>query len=88
VPLAHAAEPLTAPIHVEAQHDSGCAVLHDELRCALCHYASSRVVAQQVRTQTATATPIELCPERADVARTAAPDHLTAPPRAPPVLFV
>jgi len=88
VPLAHASERLTAPAHIEAQRDSGCVVLHDELRCVLCHYAGARVVSQQVRTQSATTTPTELRPERADVARAAGPDHLTSPPRAPPVRLV
>jgi len=46
------------------------------------------VVAQQMRTQSATTTPTELRPEHADVARAAGPDHLTSPPRAPPVRLV
>lgn len=88
VPLAHASERFAAPAHIEAQHGSACVVLHDELRCVLCHYAGARVVAQQMRTQSATTTLTELRPEHADVARAAGPDHLTSPPRAPPVRLV
>lgn len=88
VALAHATEPLTAPIHVEAQHDSACVALHDELRCALCHYASSRVVAHQVRTQCAATMPTEPGAERATSVRVARTHLLAYPPRAPPVPFV
>ena len=41
VPLAHARERETAPIGIEAKHDASCVVLHDAMRCALCHYATS-----------------------------------------------
>src|SRR3989442_10800603 len=46
VSLAHARDVLVAPAGIEASHSSRCAILHDELRCALCHYAGTRVVAQ------------------------------------------
>src|SRR5216684_1242768 len=46
VSLAHARDVLVAPAGVETRHSSRCAILHDELRCALCHYAGTRVVAQ------------------------------------------
>src|SRR5260370_5915428 len=46
VSLAHARDVLLAPAGIEASHSSRCAILHDELRCALCHYAGSRVAAQ------------------------------------------
>jgi hypothetical protein len=88
VALAHAAERLTAPVHVEAQHDSACVALHDELRCALCHYASSRVVAQQGRTQFVATLPTEPGAERATSVRMAGAHHLAYPPRAPPLPFV
>jgi len=46
ITLAHAREAVAAPPAYEARHDARCAILHDELRCALCHYASARVVTQ------------------------------------------
>src|SRR2546425_9821093 len=46
VSLAHARDVLVAPAGIEASHSSRCAILHDELRCALGHYAGTRVVAQ------------------------------------------
>ncbi len=84
VALAHASERFTAPAHVEARHDAGCLALHDELRCALCHYASSQVVLQPIRTAPATTRLAEPRPWWVDRAPAAAPQHLTAPPRAPP----
>src|SRR6266540_5154097 len=39
VTLADASEPLTVASHIEAPHEFGCPVVHDALRCALCHYA-------------------------------------------------
>jgi hypothetical protein len=85
VSLAHASERLTAPVHIEAQHGSGCVVLHDELRCVLCHYAGTHVVLQPVRAQPGASTGPEQRPDRRERARPSGPDHLTAPPRAPPV---
>lgn len=41
VPLAHAAEPQTAPGSIEAHHDATCVVIHDAMRCALCLYFNS-----------------------------------------------
>ena len=45
VPLAHASERFSAPAHIEAQHATPCLALHDALRCTLCHYAGTRVLA-------------------------------------------
>jgi hypothetical protein len=47
VTLAHARDVVAAPPAVEASHDARCAILHDELRCALCHYAGARILASQ-----------------------------------------
>lgn len=84
VPLAHASERLSAPIHIEAQHASTCVALHDELRCALCHYAGSQLQASAPLS----VAPSAGAPERLGPARDAAPPHRlrlrTAPPRAPP----
>ena len=87
VTLAHAAEPLTAPIHIEAPHELGCQVLHDVLRCALCHYASAQVVVQRaVVTPPARPTRPQGPTTRLIIAVSGI-DHLTPPARAPPTLL-
>lgn len=84
VALAHASEQLNAPIHIEAQHQSSCIPLHNELRCALCHYAATRVVPQQARVQP----PAVTRPERRRVRLVVVPAsdavYDSSPPRAPP----
>jgi len=83
VTLAHARDIVSAPPGLEASHDARCAILHDELRCALCHYASARIVAPQSLTfatpsETVRVTPVEpLC-------HMAAVTHRSAPARGPP----
>ena len=84
VSLAHASERLTAPAHIEAQHGSACLALHDELRCALCHYASARVVTQHAFTLAAPATDVRFTPAQRVVSFAAAVP-LTSPARAPPL---
>ena len=84
VALSHASEHFSAPAHVEAQRDAMCLVLHDELRCALCHFASSRVTLKQVHPTPVSTTLTGGPPVWADRERVAAQQHLTAPPRAPP----
>ena len=83
VTLAHARDVVAAPPGVEARHDGRCAILHDELRCALCHYAGARVVTPQTFTLAT----------RAQTIRTTSPEpgfsvaavtRLTTPARAPP----
>jgi len=87
-PLAHASERLSAPAHIEAHHATACLVLHDALRCALCHYAGTRVLPQPARAQPATTTRTEPRPDCAELAPPRASDHLIAPPRAPPTPLV
>jgi hypothetical protein len=84
VSLAHASEPLRAPIHIEAQHASACIALHDELRCTLCHYAGSQLQAQHPRTQLAAAAPTDGPLPRPGTAPVCRADRRTAPPRGPP----
>jgi hypothetical protein len=84
VSLAHASERLSAPIHIEAQHASACVVLHDELRCTLCHYAGSQLQAQQPRTQLAAAAATDAPLARPGTAPGCRPDRRSAPPRGPP----
>jgi len=85
VPLAHASERLSAPVHIEAQHGAGCLALHDSLRCALCHYAGSQVTSPQVRARVASAATVDRPPRGHDLVPLGRHEHPTAPPRAPPV---
>jgi hypothetical protein len=85
VTLAHASEPFNAPAHIEAQRSSTCIPLHNELRCALCHYAAMQVVPEPARVQPAATPRPEPPSPPTDVARTSDSGHLTAPPRAPPL---
>ena len=85
VSLAHASDRLSAPIHVEAAHDSSCVALHDELRCALCHFAGAPLAPLVVRHAAPDLTLVERGPGAADPAPRCRPAHLSAPPRAPPV---
>ena len=85
ISLAHAREEVVAPPGFEAAHEH-CAVLHDELRCALCHYASARVVTQQAFTLPTPATTVRFAPVPR-VFSVAATVRLTAPARAPPLFL-
>lgn len=85
VALAHANETVPAGSAIEASHDTRCPVVHDPLRCALCHYAAARVATQRP------AVVIPGRPARAavplvDRVRIVAPvEDFSAPPRAPPL---
>src|SRR6059036_2754369 len=80
-----ACERFSAPAHVESLHSSGCLVLHDELRCALCHFAGAPLALLVVRHAAPDFTLVERRPGAADPAPRSRPAHLSAPPRAPPV---
>ncbi|HEY3221657.1 MAG TPA: hypothetical protein VGJ80_13065 [Gemmatimonadales bacterium] len=83
ISLAHARDAVVAPPGFEAGHNARCAILHDELRCALCHYASARVVTQQpfiLATPRIAIRVVSVQP----MAAVAAVVLLTAPARAPP----
>ncbi len=86
ITLAHAREIVVAPPGFEASHDGRCAILHDELRCALCHYASARVVRHQTFTIPTPAATIRFTPVQ-PVFTAAAVSLLTPPARAPPPLL-
>ena len=83
ITLAHARDVVVAPPGIEARHTHGCRILHDELRCALCHYAGARVVTQHTFTFPVPAQAVRLVTAPPVVARGAVV-HLTAPARAPP----
>jgi len=84
ITLAHTREEVVAPAGIEATHEH-CAILHDELRCALCHYAGARVVVQQTLFMPAAhAERVQSVPvQRVFVLASAV--HRTAPARAPPL---
>lgn len=84
VTLAHARDAVAAPAGYEAGHDGRCAILHDELRCALCHYASTRVVAQNIILIPAAPVVRSHVPVSQLVVSVASDTRLTAPARAPP----
>src|SRR5258708_21293150 len=86
VSLAHARDAAVARPGYEASHTARCAILHDELRCALCHYASARVVTQHAFTLAAPATDVRFTPVQ-HVVSFAAAVPLTSPPRAPPLFL-
>jgi hypothetical protein len=83
ITLAHARDAVVAPPGYEARHDGRCAILHDELRCALCHYASARVVRQQPFTLAVPTVAVRVAAVQPMVALVAVV-HRTAPARAPP----
>lgn len=85
ITLAHARDVAAAPPGVEARHDGRCAILHNEVRCALCQYASARVIAQHSFTVPLRAEPVRLTPVQPAFS-VAGVDLLTAPARAPPLL--
>ena len=87
ITLAHARDVVAAPPGVEASHDARCTILHDEMRCALCQYASARVVTHQSFTLATPGEPIRCAPVE-PVFAVASVTTLTAPARAPPPFFL
>ena len=87
VTLAHARDAVTAPAAFEAQHDARCLVLHDALRCALCHYASAQVVVQRTVITPPSRPTRTLVPATRRILVVASSVHRTAPARAPPALL-
>jgi hypothetical protein len=83
ITLAHARDVVVEPPGFEARHDARCAILHDELRCALCQYASARVVTQQAFILATPQAAIRIVSVQPTLVA-AADVRLTAPPRAPP----
>lgn len=85
VSLAHARDVVVAPPGFEASHNARCAILHDEMRCALGHYAGARVITPQTFTVPEAARDVRFVPEQPAVS-VASVVHLTASARAPPPL--
>jgi hypothetical protein len=84
---AHANEPPTAVVTIEAHHDSNCRVIHDESRCPICHYASSLIPppAQHSFSQSLTERYASITAEIASVCAIDA--RAASRPRAPPALL-
>jgi hypothetical protein len=87
VTLAHARDVVTAPAAFESSHDARCPVLHDALRCALCHYASAQVVVHRTVTTLPSRPTLVRVPSTQRVVVVASVVHHTAPARAPPALL-
>jgi hypothetical protein len=87
VTLAHARDVVTAPAHVETSHDARCPVLHDALRCALCHYAGAQVVVQGTVIVPAPNPTRARLPSTCQVIVVSSTAYRTAPARAPPTLL-
>jgi hypothetical protein len=87
VTLAHARDVVTAPAHVEANHDVRCPVLHDALRCALCHYAGAQVVVQQATITPRSRPTRTRVPADRGAAAIASAVQRTSLARAPPTLL-
>ena len=84
VSLAHARDVFVSQAGIEDVHTNRCAILHDELRCALCHYAGTRVVAQQPMLDPAASTTRPLLVPLQQIATVTTAVRFTPPPRAPP----
>jgi len=87
VTLAHARDTVTAPAAFESRHDARCIVLHDALRCALCHYASAHVVAHRAAMEPPSIPTRSLVPSTRRIIVVSSAVHRTAPARAPPALL-
>jgi hypothetical protein len=82
--LLHAAEAMSAPAGIEAEHGASCRVVHDPARCATCRALAPAMVPEPSR-ELAFATVMPCLSQRSV---TAPPPRRTlsrsAPPRAPP----
>jgi hypothetical protein len=87
VTLAHARDVVSAPAAFESSHDARCPILHDALRCALCHYATAQVVGQGAVVTLPSRPARTLVPATRRMAIVASAVHRTAPARAPPALL-
>lgn len=87
VTLAHARDVVTAPAAVESSHGARCPVLHDALRCALCHYAGAQVIGQQAVITPPSRPTGARAPLDRGIVVVASAVHRTGPARAPPALL-
>ena len=87
VSLAHARDVVTAPAAFESHHDARCPVLHDALRCALCHYAGAQVVVQRTVAAPSSRPTSAGVPCARQIGLVSSSIHRTAPARAPPAFL-
>jgi hypothetical protein len=87
VSLAHARDVVTAPAAFESHHDARCPVLHDALRCALCHYAGAQVGVQRTVAAPASCLTSPRVPSARQIVLVSGSIHRTAPARAPPAFL-
>jgi hypothetical protein len=85
VAVAHATEAPAGTVHIEAPHASGCPVLHDSARCALCQFAGMRGAPANGAVRPGSIATVRRSSIVASPASIRVADHLSAPPRAPPV---
>ena len=87
VSLAHARDVVTAPAAFESHHDARCPVLHDALRCALCHYAGAQVGVQRTVVIPPSRPTNARVPCARQIVLVSGGIHRTAPARAPPAFL-
>jgi len=86
VVLAHAAEAATAPRALETPHHVHCVVVHDALRCAVCHVVAISVTPVAPHTVPTVVLRRGPRPAEPDAVARRAERTRSAPPRAPPTL--
>ena len=87
VVLAHAAEAPTAPRTFATPHHVDCVVVHDELRCAVCHVIAIGVTPASPHTVPTVVLRRGPRPAEPDAVAHRAERTRGAPPRAPPSLL-
>lgn len=87
VVLAHAAEAATAPTALETPHHADCVVVHDALRCAVCHVVAIGITPVAPHTVPVVDVPRASRPTEPDAFPRRAERTRSAPPRAPPSLL-
>lgn len=85
--LAHAAEAPTAPPAIETPQHTGCVVVHDALRCAVCHVVAIGVTPVSPHTVPTIGLRRGPRPAEPDAVTHRAERTRSAPPRAPPTLL-
>lgn len=85
--LAHAAEAPTAPAALDTSHHVNCVVVHDALRCAVCHVVAIRISPIAPHVVPGTDSLRAPRPTTADTVPGHGGRTRDAPPRAPPTLL-
>ncbi len=85
--LAHAAEAPTAPRAIETPQHTDCVVVHDALRCTVCHAVSIGITPVEPHTVPTVGLRRGPRPAEPDGVTLRAERTRSAPPRAPPSLL-